>query len=56
MVNDDIVGPVDADKIDGTAIVAGASGSVLSVVKLTQAQYDALGGNAVATTLYVIVG
>lgn len=54
VVNDDIVGPIDADKIDGTAIVAGSSGSVLSVVKLTQAQYDAL--TPVATTLYVIVG
>ena len=55
VVNDDIIGPVDADKIDGTAIVAGASESVLSVVKLTQAEYDAL-ATKVATTLYVIVG
>lgn len=48
----DGIAPAD---VDGTAIVAGASGSVLSVVKLTQAQYDAL-GTPVATTLYVIVG
>ena len=29
---------------------------ILVIKKLTQAQYDALGGGVVATTLYVIVG
>ncbi|AKU42357.1 tail protein [Mycobacterium phage UnionJack] len=34
----------------------GTDGSVLNVVKMTQAQYDALGANRPATTFYVIVG
>jgi hypothetical protein len=34
----------------------GTDGTVLSVVKLTQAAYTALGASVSATTLYVIVG
>lgn len=35
--------------------ISSTDGTVKNVVKLTQAQYDAL-GTKVATTLYVIVG
>ncbi|WP_431941693.1 phage upper tail fiber protein [Nocardia grenadensis] len=34
----------------------GTDGTVLSIVKLTQAAYDALGSGRPSTTLYVIVG
>lgn len=41
---------------DTAKLVASSTSTVLNVIKVTQAAYDALGGGVVATTLYVIVG